>query len=137
MSKISYVGISDLIKLTTKTIEEHERAGIRTALERCQAACAAHLTADDIASWCEQLAKFRALSDTVAAVRAHLRTAKDLQVFAGTLLQYVRAQSEYLSTTMRSVPRQDEAPPASASGAAVSRHTNEEERLAWDLIRQS
>lgn len=138
MSKVNYVSLSDLVKLTTKTIEEPERVGIVTILQQCQAACDQPIV--DVESWCAKLAGFRALGDTISSVRAQLTDAKSLKVFCGTLLQYVRQQSDVLAASVRSMPRPADSttPTSNASGESYARTAAaDEERLAWDLIRQS
>lgn len=138
MSKVNYVSLSDLVKLTTKTIEEPERVGIVTILQQCQEACEQPLTPEEIETWCAKLIGFRALSDTISSVRAQLADTKSLKVFCGTLLQYVRQQGEVMSASIRSTPRPAETPASNASGESYARTAAAaEERLAWDLIRQS
>ena len=141
MTKINYVSIGDLVRLATKTISDPERVGIQTVLQQCAVACNGPITEADIATWCDKLSTFRALTDTVNAVRAHVTDARSLQVFVNTLTQYVRTQGEMLSSTIRSSPAQEQRPEdvrQTASGTNYDRQRAiDEERNAWDLIRQS
>lgn len=138
-NRVKYVGLGDLVRLTTKSIDEGMKVGLRSKLTMTSERLTTQvLDEEQVRAVLDDLQAFAPLRETIDAVRHAIRTSRDLQTFCSTMLRYVEEQGEMAAQSMRSMPDRPQGNnPQTASGDHYHRAQDEMERLAWDLINQS
>jgi len=140
MEPVKHIDLIKLVELTYKDVDEKHARGLEAKLEKYQEESASPLSKERVKEILEDLRGYNELEDTINASEVLIKDAAGIVSLCRMLLAIMGQRGK--APEIHSRPNRDlhdPLPSATATGEqyAEERRVSMQEKVAWDLIRDS